>query len=231
MKVSDVISRARYLLNDTDPSLRRWEDEELILWTDDAQRAVAVARPDSSPSQRVVTLAAGTKQDTPADCFKLMDVVRNVASDGVTPGRAIRLIEREVLDQFDPGWHTGTKKNEVRHFTVDDRAPTTYFVYPPVLAGTKIEVLLSQKPATVDAMTDDLSLSDMYFDPMIDWVLYRAYGKDTEFTSNPAQQAMYLSSFANKLGIKLTKDNAYSAIVNRAGGVPNTTAVQLGGVV
>lgn len=231
MKVSDVISRARYLLNDTDPSLRRWEDEELILWTDDAQRAVAVARPDSSPSQRVVTLAAGTKQDTPADCFKLMDVVRNVASDGVTPGRAIRLIEREVLDQFDPSWHAGTKKSEVRHFTVDDRAPNTYFVYPPALAGTKIEVLLSQKPATVDALTDDLALADMYFDPMVDWVMYRAYGKDTEFTSNPAQQAMYLSSFANKLGIKLTKDNAYSAIVNRAGGVPNTTAVQLGGVV
>jgi hypothetical protein len=230
MKVSDVISRARYLLNDTDPSLRRWEDEELILWTDDAQRAVAVARPDSSPSQRVVTLTAGTKQATPEDCFKLMDVVRNVAQDGLTPGRAIRMIEREVLDQFDPSWHTAAAKAEVRHFTVDDRSPNTYFVYPPALAGTKIEVLLSQRPATVDSLTDDLAMADMYFDPIVDWVMYRSYGKDTEYTANPAQQAAYLAAFANKLGVKLTKDNAYSAIINRAGGMPNTAAVQLGGV-
>jgi len=231
MKVSDVISRARYLLNDTDPSLRRWDDGELVLWCDDAQRAVAVARPDSSPSQRVVDLAAGSKQSTPADCFLLMDVIRNVASDGVTPGRAVRAIDREAIDQFDPSWHTGTPKTEVRHFIYDDRNPTVFFVYPPAAAGTKVEILLSQRPASITDINGDITLADQYVDAILDWVMYRAYGKDTEFTSNPAMQAAYLQAFSAKLGVKLSKDNAYSPNVNRAGAKPNSASASLGGVV
>jgi len=107
MKVSDLIQRARKLLNDEDQVQYRWADAELISWINDAQRAVATLRPDACPDTKIVNLVAGTKQSIPAENFRLLDIVRNVASDGVTPGRAVGIIERETLDLFDPYWHKG----------------------------------------------------------------------------------------------------------------------------
>lgn len=231
MKVSDLITRARKLLNDEDLNQYRWQDSELIAWANDAQRAVAVIRPDSCPDTKVVTLGAGTKQTIPSENFRLLDIVRNMAADGVTPGRAVGLIERETLDRFDPYWHKAAAKAEARHFTYDERTPTVYFVYPPVSAGTKIEAVFSKYPAKVEDMDDDLELAETYFDATLNYLLFRAYSKDTEFTSNPQVAGAYLASFNNMMGIKTLKTNAFSPVMNRKGDVPNAGAVQMGGVV
>jgi hypothetical protein len=231
MNVSDLIKRARILLSDEDVSQYRWLDSELIDWINDAQRAVATVRPDASPDPKVVTLVAGSKQSIPADNFRLLDVVRNMAADGVSPGRSVRIIERETLDQFNPYWHQSTKKAEVRHFTYDERTPTSYFVYPPVTAGTKIEAIFSKYPTKVSAIGDALSLSEAYFEATLNYLMFRAYSKDTEFTASPQVAASYLAAFNGAMGIKTNKDNAYSPNLNRKGAEPNVPAAQMGGVV
>lgn len=230
MKVSDVIYRARILLSDEDAGSYRWSTEELIEWINDAQRLVAVVRPDSSSDERVVTLAAGTKQTLPADTFRLLDVVRNMASDGVTPGRAVRMVDREILDQVDPDWHKGRQRTEIKHFTYDPRNPGIFFVYPAVSAGVKAEVLLSKYPDAVALETDDLTLPENYFEAVVNYVMFRAYSKDTEFTASPQVASAYLNAFNAVLGVKTQKDNAYSPAVNRKGGAPNAAAMQMGGV-
>jgi hypothetical protein len=231
MKVSDLIERARLLLNDTDLNQFRWEDAELIAWTNDAQRIVATMRPDAFPDAKVVALAAGSKQAIPAENFRLLDIVRNVEADDVTPGRAISLIERDTLDRFDPYWHKSPAKAEAKHFTYEERTPTVFFVFPPVVAGTKVEAVFSKYPAKVDSLTDDLELAETYFDSTLNYVLFRAYSKDTEFTSNPQIAGAYLAAFNSMMGIKTQKSNAFSPVINRKGDTPNTGAAQMGGVI
>lgn len=230
MKVSDLITRARSLLNDEDLNQYRWQDSELIAWLNDAQRAVAILRPDSCPDTKVVTLAAGTKQTIPEENFRLLDIVRNVDAGGL-PGRTVSIIERETLDLFDPYWHKAKPKSEARHFTYDERTPTVYFVYPPVTAGAQVEAVFSKYPEKVETLDDDLGLPETYFDATLNYLLFRAYSKDTEFTANPQVAGAYLAAFNGVMGVKTLKANAFSPVMNRKGDTPNAGAAQMGGVV
>jgi len=231
MKVSDVINRARILLNDTDAAGYRWTNAELIDYINDAQLMIAVARPDASPGAGVITLAAGTKQTLPTEAFRLMDVIRNIASDGVTPGRAVRITDRDTLDLFEPNWHSAPRRAEVKHYIYDEATPLEFFVYPPVNAGVRIEVRFTKRPALVAQTTDDLTLNDAYFEPTLMYVMYRSYLKDLEFSGNVALASQYLQNFSGMTGFKITKDNAYSPKVRREGGKPEMASAQMGGVV
>jgi hypothetical protein len=230
MKVSDVISRARNILLDSDATSYRWSNAEMIDYINDAQRLVAVYRPDSCSASTVQTLSAGSKQSIPTGGFRLLDVVRNMASDGTTPGRAITITARDTLDRFDPNWHTATNQSAVKHFTYDERIPGQFFVYPPVSSGVKVETVYSKYPSAVSATTDDLTVQDSYFEALINYLLFRCYSKETDFAANAQLASSYLSLFASVLGIKLQKDIAFGPKVSNKGGDPNGAAAQLGGV-
>ena len=227
MIASDITSRARLLLNDIDAT--RWVDSELFKWINDAQKLVAMVRPDASVATFVMTLIAGTRQTIPSGGFRLLDIVRNVvAVTGntpstqvvTTPGRSVRIVDREVLDTQDPYWHTATGSAEIKHFIYDNRSPTLFYVYPPATTSAKLEVVYSVAPADVAAAGDTLSISDIYQDVVLNYVLYRAYSKDAEYASNAALAGGYLNVVNQMLGIKTQKDVAYSPDLNSKGSSP-----------
>ena len=236
MKVSDITTRARILLNDQDGT--RWLDSELISWINDAQKLIALVRPDASVANSTVTLAAGTKQAVPSGGFRLLDVIRNMANDGVTGGRSIRIVDREVLDSQDPMWHTATQSGTIKHFVYDNRNPLAYYVYPPAVSGTKIEIMYSVAPAEVVYNANDvagtlntaLTVADIYLESVLNYVMYRAYSKDAEFSQNPQLAAGYLQTVYSMLGIKTQKDVAFSPDLNSKGAMPSAAALQAGGV-
>ena len=227
MIASDITSRARLLLNDIDAT--RWVDSELFKWINDAQKLVAMVRPDASVATFVMTLIAGTRQTIPSGGFRLLDIVRNVTTvTGSTPayqvvtvpGRSVRIVDREVLDTQDPYWHTATGSAEIKHFIYDNRSPTLFYVYPPATTSAKLEVVYSVAPTDVAAAGDTLSISDIYQDVVLNYVLYRAYSKDAEYASNAALAGGYLNVVNQMLGIKTQKDVAYSPDLNSKGSSP-----------
>lgn len=236
MKVSDITSRARILLNDQDGT--RWLDNELVSWINDAQKLIALTRPDASVANQSLTLVVGTKQSIPASGFRLLDVVRNLGVDGVTGGRSIRHVDREVLDSQDPMWHASTTSGTIKHFIYDNRDPKNFYVYPPAVAGTKIEVMYSVAPTEIvynsvtpnTTLNTDLSVSDIYLEAVLNYVMYRSYSKDAEFSQNPQLAAGYLQTVYSMLGIKTQKDVAFSPDLNSKGSMPNAAAIQAGGV-
>lgn len=239
MKVSDITSRARILLNDQDGT--RWLDNELVSWINDAQKLIALTRPDASVSNAALTLVAGTKQSIPAAGFRLLDVVRNLAADGTTGGRSIRHVDREVLDSQDPLWHTTTTSGTIKHFIYDNRDPKNFYVYPPAIAGTKVEAMYSVAPTEIiydgtnattiaNTLATNLTVSDIYLEAVLNYVMYRSYSKDAEFSQNPQLAAGYLQTVYSMLGIKTQKDVAFSPDLNSKGSMPNAAAIQAGGV-
>ena len=239
MKVSDITSRVHVLLNDQEAT--RWNDSELVSWINDAQKLVAMTRPDSSVSNSAITLVAGTRQSVPTGGFRLLDVIRNLGSDGVTGGRAIRYCDREVLDSQNPGWHSETQSSTIKHFIYDNRNPMVFYVYPPAAAGTKVEAMYSVSPAEIvydatnqttiaSSLATTLSVSDIYLEAVVNYVLYRAYSKDAEFAQNAQLAAGYLQTVYSMLGIKTQKDVAFSPDLNSKGSQPNAAAIQAGGV-
>jgi len=234
MLASDITSRARILLNDIDAT--RWVDTELIKWINDAQKLVAMVRPDASVATYVISLIAGTKQRIPdgsvggvGSGFRLLDVIRNVttvtgsttANQVVTvAGRSIRIVDREVLDTQDPAWHSGVSSSEIKHYIYDNRNPVVFYVYPPATVGTKIELMYSVAPTDAVDTASTLSVSDIYQDVILNYVLFRSYSKDAEYASNATLANGYLSVVNSMLGIKTQKDVAYSPDLNSKGSSP-----------
>lgn len=74
--VASVISRVESVLQDT--SNIRWPESELVLWVNDAQREIALLKPDATATNTTVQLVTGTKQTIPSDGNRLLRVVRNM---------------------------------------------------------------------------------------------------------------------------------------------------------
>ena len=238
MKVSDITFRVRTLINDIDGI--RWLDNELVSWINDAQKLVAMMRPDASVSIGAKTLDAGTKQTLPTGGLRLLDAIRNLGNDGIAAGRAIRIVDREVMDSTNEMWHTATTSAVIKNFIYDNRSPTFFYVNPPAIAGTKIEIMYSTAPAEIvydgtnsgtitSSLATVLALSDIYLDAIVNYVLFRAYSKDAEYANNATLAGNYLSIVNSMLGIKTQKDAAYSPDLNSKGSLP-TAALSVGGL-
>lgn len=228
MLASDIIDRARLVLNDT-VATYRWADSEFLKWINDGQRAIVLVRPDASVSVETMTCAAGAKQSLPAGAIRLLDVTHNIHGNN-NPGRAVRLVDRDILDSQNPHWHADGHEDSVKNYIYDNRVPTVFYVYPPAKSTTQLEIVISKNPTDVTATGSTLALADIYAEPLLNYVLFRAYNKDAEFATNAQLATNYFQVFSAMLGIKTQKDVGYSPDLNSKGGNPNPAALQTGGV-
>ena len=183
----------------------RWTEAELLGWINSGQREVAIAKPNALTSNTTMQLtASATKQTIPATGIQLMEVVRNMGADGLTPGRAITGIDRSVLDMTIPTWHSDANAaGVVKHFTFDPRDPKTFYVYPKAPAtALYIELVISINPAQLASLAGNIAYDDIYETVLIDYVLYRAYAKDSKHTANMQRSTNHYQAFQNALGLK-----------------------------
>lgn len=199
VSVASVISRVEQVLQDT--TNIRWPESELVLWVNDAQREIALLKPDASAVNETITLAAGTKQSIPTSGNRLLRAVRNMsASSGGTGKRSVRLVNREILDAQTPDWHDPTvtgdasHTNVVKHYVYDESNPRNFYVYPGVSGNAYLEIVYSANPATVTA-SDNLSIPDIFANAVMNYVLYMAYMKDTEYAGNQQRAGSHYQLF------------------------------------
>lgn len=211
-----IIDRAQVILQDS--TAVRWPEAELLNWLNDGQREIVALRTDAFSKIANVTCVAGTKQVIPtSDGLRLLDVLRNMGAGGSTPGTAIRKVPRQILDGQTPEWHAATPSTTIKHYVFDERAPKTFYVYPPASAGTQLEVLYSASPTDVATIGSVITLDDIYMTPLIDYILYRAYSKDTEYAGNANRAAAARQAFENTLGLKAQADAANVGKINVQG--------------
>lgn len=177
---SDLLGKAQTILVDT--TGLQWNPLELLGWLSDGQREVLIYKPNAYVVSKSVRLVAGTKQTLPADAVQLIDVTRNMGADGETPGRVIRITMREVLDASLPNWHNARASAECRHYMYNPLDPKRFYCYPPqpVAGQGYVEMVYGGTPPDLEQLSDAIKLDDIYQNPLIDYVLYRAYSKQTD---------------------------------------------------
>jgi len=211
--VNDIIDRAETILQDTTNTT--WPELELVDWLNAGQAEIVLLKPEASVTNDSIALAVSeTKQSLPSGGIQLLDVVRNMGTDGTTPGKAIRLIERRILDEQIPDWHSETGDAVVKRFMFDERDPKHFYVYPPQPAASPgyVEVVYSSAP-TVVASDGDISIDDVYANALLDYILYRAYSKDADYAANNQRamghyQAFQLSIRGKNVAETLNDPNA-----------------------
>lgn len=205
----------------------RWPVAELVRYLNDGQREVALYRPDSMGTSTTVTCVTGTKQSLPANGAKLIEVVRNSGASK----KAVRLTNREILDAQLPGWHNVTPTSEVLHYMYDPRDPRVFYVYPPATASAQLDIVYSAYPLDITepgdgslhtAVTGNIGVPDIYTNALQDYILYRAYTKDSEYAGNAARAQAHYAAFANTLGVEI---KATVAVGPNPVGNPNRTAM------
>lgn len=196
--VQDVIKRTGDLLMDV--GLKRWKLDERVCWGNDAMGAILNRRPAAFSKREVVELVEGTYQTIPASGTVLLDVMRNIASNGTTSGRAIRRTDRQLLDDSDPEWHTRDPKGQIRQFTFDDRAPKIFYVSPPAIAGTKVELMHAALPEPTDMNGSGVwAIGAEYMEAVVNYICYRAKSQDSE-QGNAADAQAFYAAFQSALG-------------------------------
>jgi hypothetical protein len=204
---SEVLKRTAIILNDE--QYVRWPVEELLDWLNDAAAETVIRRPAARGVTGTITLVEGILQSIPDGGIELMDIPRNVA------GRAIRRTDRQLLDDINPDWPNMKLATAIKHYTFDERTPTTFYCYPPAQAGAQVQALYSAAPPLVTAPEDELDLSRAYIGPLVSYILYRALAKDSEY-GNGAVAAAHYQAFSEALG---TRNEVSGAVSPNAGSV------------
>lgn len=224
LTAANVITRANDIIQDQ--TNVRWPEAELLRYLNDGRREIAIVRPDLYAKTDVVTLAAGTKQTLPSDGSRFLDATRNMSgtSPDFTPGRAVRIVEREILDAQKPDWHSQTASATIQHFMFDERNPKVFYVYPPALNTAKLEVVYSQSPVEITNTATELTNEDIYTGALVDYICYRAFSKDAEYAGNAQRAVVHYQQFANSLGFGRKINIVSSPNAANVGGMPAKTA-------
>ncbi len=173
--VRSILNRASSLLNDEEHV--RWSEAELLAWLNDGQRAIARGpATDVYVVRDTITAVAGTVQSLPTNGIRLVDVIKNTSGGG-----AIYQSDYALVDMLSSSWRAATAGAAENYF-YDERNPTEFEVYPPQAGGEGIEIVYNAQP-TDALITGNISISDMYADTLIDYVVYRGLSKDTEDAS------------------------------------------------
>ncbi|EHK57637.1 DUF6682 family protein [Allomesorhizobium alhagi] len=221
----EIMERAAVLLNDEDHI--RWPLNELRDWINDGIKAIVLAKPSASTSSRILTLAVGTLQSVPATGtptpLMLVRIVRNLKSqnDPREGGRIVTPTSRETLDAVDPFWHDRGQtpyRKEVRQYVYDEANPLEFYCYPGNDGNGIVEAVVSQLPAPLAASGDEtvigsytgsIGLPEPYSVPLLDYVMFRALGKD-DLGGNPGRAQGHYQLFASAVGLKIQVERATS---------------------
>jgi hypothetical protein len=209
----------------TDISGVRWTRSELLGWLNDGLRQIVLIQPNASNVVTAIKMVAGTRQTLPSDGWLLMSVNRNMGTNGTTPGRAVRMISRELLDGFNPDWHTDTKTVAAKNYLYDIQDQTAFWVYPPNTGTGYVEINYSKQPTDLTAETQVIPIFDVYQQALLDYVLYRACSKDAEYAPGLQLGQGYLSTFVAAVQgkeISENKNNPIHGLLPRNPEMPGT---------
>ena len=178
-KVSDVVSRVRYVVNDTRSSYRN-TDEEIFGWITDCMNIILTAVPQLFSKSASMILQAGCEQT-------VENIARAVSFVGID---GYPRADLKMLDSFSPGWRNTASAGAIQNWAPGDLGPKSFVVYPPSSGVQTLTVNYVEEPVPVSALTDDIDLPDSLVAPIVQYCVGMVESKDDEHVnSNRAAQA------------------------------------------
>lgn len=173
MLASDILDRVSMQLNDA--ARTRWSERMLLNYLTDAMRQTVLNRPDASAAVTVMKLEQGQqRQSIPEGMIMLLKVTRNMGEDGASPGAPVTMTTREAMDSiasFVPQWEC----DEVRQYAFVQQTPQFFWVYPTPGRDVYVELECAADVDELKSLKDELPLSQVWAEPLREYVLYRAY--------------------------------------------------------
>jgi len=198
-----LIDKAHVILHDT--TSVRWPDTELLGWLNDGVLELVNIKPDAAAQTALVRLTpSDTKQTVSGNIIQILNIIRNNSTK-----KPMRMVDREILDAQIPNWHsTVSATNDAIHWCYDELNPKVFYVYPAV-SGSTVDVLMvySQAPASI-TVGQTIPVDDTYAPALLNYILYRAYSKDADYSANKDRMMNAYQSFMSSLGVRMQREKS-----------------------
>lgn len=201
IQVQSILDKVAADIQDKDKV--RTTNTTLLGMYNDALLQVVLVRPDANAVTKSVALVAGTKQALPAGDLRLLDATRNMGTDGLTAGNSVVQGDMDTQNRYNPSWNTATPSAVVQEWFYDfKRNPTVYYVSPPVSTPCYLELSVSSAPVTVTDPTTNMDLDDVYLGPVVSFMKYLFYVRQSESAFAMNKAVAHERSFYQSLGLK-----------------------------
>ena len=188
--ISSILSRASTLL--LDETAVRWPQAELLNWLNDGVLEMASMKPLLFLERATMPMAQGVYQTIPAGKRHLHRIISNVA------GPVVRLAEQQVLDSQEPSWYGKAAVPTVKYIVLEKLDSKHFLCYPPNDGTGQLDAVFTVDPS-VYAADGSIDIDSTYGNPLLSFVLYRAFLKDAD-TSDEAKATAYYQMFTQQLG-------------------------------
>jgi hypothetical protein len=187
----------------------RWTKADLAEYLTDAIAVVAALKPTLFTAFESLRLASGIMQTVPGEFTALLDILYNLHQDGthgepVNKGSftAARALGRTACAPIDGVGYV------VRSYTVHPENDTFFMVDPPVPAIDPLPIvwaLLQRAPNVIVSETDGVVMAnttpETYRSILLEWMLYRAFARDTESSDSFNRSQAHYKAFYQFLGL------------------------------
>lgn len=205
MNGTDLLDAVAGELSDTGNS--RWSRDDVATFVTRAMTWIVTVRPDARTVTETVQLAQGSEQSLSSlvtGGLRFQGAVRNMGSDGNTPGRAIRDTDKATMDRVVPAWSASQPASTVRDMLFDANRPDAFWAYPPIPStpAVHVQILVAKAPTEVTTGNEgsDVDLTDEYFEPTVAYATALALRRQTDAGSAQEAQA-YMQEARNLLGV------------------------------
>jgi len=208
-----IIDKAEIVLQDeeSDQSIRRWSETEMLGWAKDAELEIAKLKQDSYPVIEVVKLLAGSQQALPTRATQLMDVLSNMSTDGTTRGDVVSVVDKALMNSFNPSWMTETATSVCTHVIYDTlRSPKIYWVYPQSTGTNYLEIMCNKLPDNDSVVIgDNIMMPDEYGNSMLHYIIAMCFAKDYDIPNSQSRLGIHMGIFLEGLGRKEAGEEIY----------------------
>ena len=187
MTPQDIITTARYTLNDVDSTGYRQTDAELLDYVNGGMREISALRPDlfSFVGDYTCVVSSAEQQVTFADAQEVLKVLC------IHGGAALTPFDMSTMDSFRPGWRTDTA-GAATSWSKHPVDPLRFFIYPKAPATAQTLDLLYVRVPTTLAIGDTISEIPASLTPALSWyVVAAASAKDDEYANSGRATALH----------------------------------------
>ena len=189
--VSSVLSRAFTLL--LDETAIRWPRAELLNSINDAVLEMAVLNPLLFTSRATMPLEQGVYQSIPAGKRHLNRIISN------TGGTAVRVVSQGFLDAQNPNWYSETDEVGVKYIVLEELNSKHFLCSPPNDGTGSLDAIFTIDPPDY-GIADTIDLDSTYGNPLLSFVLYRAFLKDAD-TSDDGRANKHYETFVQQMAM------------------------------
>lgn len=164
----------------------RWDQDDWLRYLNSGETQLVYFKPSANPKTDVFVLVEGPRQSLPTSGIELVDITRNMGTDGLTPGDTIHKVDPKDLDETMPAWRSASAAATVLNFMFDPNNRKEFEVYPPQPSSGfgYIEAIYSELPTKIvksgESYAVAINLDDEYAEALKNYMIYRALRIDAQ---------------------------------------------------